>query len=589
MKQRDIKLHIYNVDGQEESIQLIANDYHFIMNYLQQKQNTEWILIERQFGSHINEYNIELALDLVAIKPRDILTTINQLSDLKSQIEVLKNDKIQFKQQYCKQYEEDIPKEFQQQYQARKLESELHHIKEDCLYFQNSKIQLKSEKEELQKELDEKKEEIILLTYVLEEKKSELATSSNKIADLYMEVQKNSQEQLCLGCSLNKSVSCDKAEESSVVIETLSADVSELFRFINQSELSKDLRNQSIQNEAEQTKKKEETIQQRNQSSEHDKKSKDELMCFFHKLKNASQDLNQQKKAIANLTIESEELKNTIRKLISKSQSDIQNETPIDLDYLFESNALSDDQGSNLQYSGLPDIFQITFKEQEFFKCIKEKNFFFRKNCILKERWYYTQSVNQQYISIIANGQQINIQKTFTLSKIANQAIDTILNLLIVQGYFTLFQRDLQYNNIQLFQQNWNLKIPKQFLVKDQMGNYYVYQECLKINSKSFVPFQITSPIEQYISSFFNYFYLATNKNLALSDCVYGESNDNKEIIIFTIIIHSNYKYGLSVFDLGKTKIKDFEKIFEVSKGKTQQFWSNELENRAKKVWYDQY
>ncbi|CAD8172663.1 unnamed protein product [Paramecium octaurelia] len=105
---------------------------------------------------------------------------------------------------------------------------------------------------------------------------------------------------------------------------------------------------------------------------------------------------------------------------------------------------------------------------------------------------------------------------------------------------------------------------------------------------KNFIPFSTTSPIEQYITQFFRHCYLATNKNLALTECQYGENNKNAEIVITNIIIHSNYLKGFSCFDLGKTKIEEFEEMLKSPGGTSQQLWSYELQDLATKVWNEQ-
>ncbi|CAD8172561.1 unnamed protein product [Paramecium octaurelia] len=217
---------------------------------------------------------------------------------------------------------------------------------------------------------------------------------------------------------------------------------------------------------------------------------------------------------------------------------------------------LKTDGSLTIYQSNYFEILQIILNEHQFQKCIKEKNFFFRQNCIQKTKFHHSQRIPEEEMSLFVNGKQIS-------------------------------KKDLQQNSTQQLKQNWNLKIPKQFLVKDQSDNYYVYKECLEINNKIFKPFQITSPIEQYISSFFKYFYLATSKNLALTECEYGESKDNSEIIISSIIIHSKYEKGFSCFDKGR--VEEFEEMLNVHDKTNQRYWSDELEQLAKKVWNDPY
>ncbi|CAD8172653.1 unnamed protein product [Paramecium octaurelia] len=252
--------------------------------------------------------------------------------------------------------------------------------------------------------------------------------------------------------------------------------------------------------------------------------------------------------------------------------------------HLIRQITLRNDKSSTFQQSNQFEVLQITLNEQQFQKCINEKNFFFRQNCIDKKR-YDAQNIQDDQISISVNGQQVIIMKLHKLSIYEYEAIDIILNKLIVQAYFKIFQRDFQKNSKQ---QNWNLKIPRQFLVKDEFNNYYIYQECLQMQIKNFIPFSTTSPIEQYITQFFRHCYLATNKNLALTECQYGENNKNAEIVITNIIIHSNYLKGFSCFDLGKTKIEEFEEMLKSPGGTSQQLWSYELQDLATKVWNEQ-
>ncbi|CAK69470.1 unnamed protein product (macronuclear) [Paramecium tetraurelia] len=476
------------------------------------------------------------------------------LLDQNSQIERLSQELYQSKSQSQQQD--------QVQYNSD-LEQRLENLKDGMKHYQLLSEGLKNELEGLKNDLKRSKEltdhQSIQLTHVQKE-----LTQSQQSREKLQNQLSQSKEQI---------------NHLSIESQQLQHELSESKEIVNNQKIEI----QQLQNQLVELK---EQINYQNNSSDEQKRQSQKLQqtaCELHKF--CTDEEEQEDKQILENQIKF--LDSTITKFLDQNK-------------LIKDISLQIDRSQTFQKSIGLEIYQVTLKEQEFLKCINEKNFFFRQNCIYKKKCHYAQSINEKQMSIIAHGQQINIQKVFAHPMSNHEAIDTILNLLIVQGYFNLFQRDHLQNNMQQFQQIWNLKFPKQFLVKDQMDNYSVYQECLQTDIKIFIPFQNISPMDQYISSFFRYFYFATNKNFAISECQYGEQTNKNfgliecqygekiEIIILSIIIHSNYEKGFSLLDQGRSKIEEFEKMLKAQEGINQRYWSDQLQNQAKKVWYEQ-
>ncbi|CAD8177207.1 unnamed protein product [Paramecium pentaurelia] len=258
------------------------------------------------------------------------------------------------------------------------------------------------------------------------------------------------------------------------------------------------------------------------------------------------------------------------------------------------------DPNKTILFQRQSKIYQIKLDVQQFSQSIKEKKFYFRKNCLFKDNEYLIELMQNKLdteIKINIDDQCLKIKNVYHICQKKYQALDIILNMLIAEIYAQLFVRDLQEanktNSQNQLSQLWNFKIPRLFLAKDNSGQYSIFQECFENDSKDFKPFQSTQIEDQYISSFFKYFYLATNKNFAITECqlLVLENNIQRrlnEVVIQSIVIHSKYKNLFSQLDKGKEKIIDFERILSQNPpGAIQQYWSEQLQILAEKVWYD--
>ncbi|CAD8077366.1 unnamed protein product [Paramecium primaurelia] len=245
------------------------------------------------------------------------------------------------------------------------------------------------------------------------------------------------------------------------------------------------------------------------------------------------------------------------------------------------------------------NIYQILLDEDQFSKSIKEKNFYFRKNCLIKNKVSQIQQrqLNQDTeIVITIDNQRLTIRNVHETCNAEYQALDIILNMLLTEGYAKLFERDhQQINSENQLREQWSIKIPRQFLIQDDIGNYHIYQEQFGNDiDQDFSPFRTADIVDQFISSFYQYFYFATNKNLALTECkILVQLNKFlkrlNEVIITRIVINSKYQKVFSKLDKGEDKIKNFERErSENPRGATQQFWSPKMYEKAEQVWYDQ-
>ncbi|CAD8084909.1 unnamed protein product [Paramecium sonneborni] len=386
--------------------------------------------------------------------------------------------------------------------------------------------------------------------------------------------------------------------------------------------------NQESKNLSQELKSQQQKVESLSQQLESKKQEVDNLS---QKLESMSVELNQQSKTIENLTKEKEKFQSQSFNIESSCNQTIQEvlqsfydeEKPMNI-YLQHFNLLLEKQLENekqkikeplnntfLQSTQILQISiqQVTLDIQKFKQCVKDKRIFLLENeYIIQGK---KQDIDQDTLIKLKNGlsQEITINNDIYQIKIKEsrkkeyQAMHLINNQLVVEGFMSIYNEDLQKTKPQLNkislelekdflikdeinqQQNQQLnqirlKLAKHFLIKDQFNQYYICEEVFgDEQNKKYETFTQSTLIHQYINSFILYFYYSMNKNCIITKYELREE-DKQPKKLSNIKISHNYFQALSLFYKGNQRIEKL-KINNLTQGAYQTFWSEELKKLA--------
>ncbi|CAD8085943.1 unnamed protein product [Paramecium sonneborni] len=236
-------------------------------------------------------------------------------------------------------------------------------------------------------------------------------------------------------------------------------------------------------------------------------------------------------------------------------------------------------------------IQQISLNMDKFIESINNQNLFYQPSFIEKG---VEQDLSEIGFNVLKKGQIWSMKKMkdykITLNN-EQQALDIINNQLIVKGFLQLYKEDL--NKIKEFeckQQQFDLKFPKQYLIKDDNNQYYICEQTVENQeNKIYEVFNQGTLVHQYISALILYFYYSTNKNCVITKYELNQNQENQDLILSNTIISSNYSQILSLLDEGQNTVDKFkDKLKQMPKGAFQHFWTEELYKMAQNQWENQ-